>query len=131
MKYEWLDAYCLAQTGAIKEYKAEWDATRYMVGGKMFALWGGDKEGKPIITLKLDPAFGYILRQQHKDIVPGYYMNKEHWNSLYLDGEVPDAIVKTMVLESHQLIFGALSKKLQKEITEGQGNAEKPSSNSP
>lgn len=116
IKYEWLDEYCLAQAGVIKEYKPEWDATRYIVGGKMFALFGGDKEGKSIITLKLDPAFGDLLRQQHKDIVPGYYMNKEHWNSLYLNGDVPDNVVKTMVIESYKLIFKSLSKKLQGEI---------------
>jgi predicted DNA-binding protein (MmcQ/YjbR family) len=116
MKYEWLDEYCLAQVGATKEYKPEWNATRYMIGGKMFALSGGDKDEKPIMTLKLDPAFGDMLRQQYKDIVPGYYMNKDHWNSLYLYGDVPDDVVKTMVVASYQLIFQSLSKKVQKEI---------------
>ena len=115
MKYEWLDEFCLAQHGATKDYKLEWQATRYMVGGKMFAIWGGDKEGTPIITLKLEPLHGDMLRQQYKDIIPGYYMNKVHWNSLYLDGDVPDDVVKNMVQESHQLIFKSLSKKLQEE----------------
>jgi len=118
MKYEWLDEYCLTHIGATKEYKPEWNATRYMVGGKMFALLGGDRDEKPIMTLKLDPAFGVMLRQQYKDIVPGYYMNKDHWNSLYLNGDVPDDIVKAMVVASYQLIFQSLSKKLQKEIVE-------------
>jgi len=118
VKYEWLDEYCLAQPGATKDYKPEWEATRYMVGGKMFALYGGDKNGKPIITLKLEPTFGYNLRGQYADIIPGYYMNKEHWNSLYLDGNVPDDVVQMMVKESHQLIFKSLSKKAQKEIRE-------------
>jgi predicted DNA-binding protein (MmcQ/YjbR family) len=75
MKYGWLDEYCLNQAGAVKEYKTEWEATRYMAGGKMFALCGGDKDGKPIITLKLNPAFGEMLRRQYKDITPGYHMN--------------------------------------------------------
>jgi len=118
VKYEWLDEYCLAQSGATKDYKLEWEAVRYMVGGKMFAMCAGDKYKKAIITLKLDPVFGDLLRQRYKDIVPGYYMNKLHWNSLYLDGKVPDEVLKTMVQESHRLIFGALSKKLQKEIME-------------
>ena len=116
MNYEWLDGFCLVQPGTVKEYKPEWDATRYMVGGKMFALWGGDKEGKPIITLKLEPAFGSVLRQQHKDITAGYYMNKEHWNSLYLEGDVPEEIVKTMVTQSYALIFNALPKKVQSTV---------------
>jgi len=115
-KYEWLDEFCLAQKGATKDYKVEWEATRYMVGGKMFALRGEDKAGKSIITLKLDPAFGAALRQQYKDIAPGYYMNKEHWNSLDLNGEVPDDVVRTMVKESHHLIFNALSKKVREGI---------------
>ena len=116
-KYEWLDEYCLSQIGAVKEYKAEWNATLYMVGGKMFALRGEDKSGRAIITLKLDPDFGSALRQQYKDIIPGYYMNKVHWNSLYLDGNVPDDLVQAMINESHQLILKSLSKKVQKEIT--------------
>jgi len=115
-KYEWLDEYCLSKVGALKDYKPEWDATRYMVGGKMFAMCCSDKHGKPIITLKLDPPFGFMLRQQFDDIIPGYYMNKEHWNSLYLEGVVPDDVVRTMIDESYQLIFQSLTKKLRQEI---------------
>jgi len=116
--YEWLGGYCLSMTGATTDYKPEWEATRYLVGGKMFAMCCGDKEGKPIVTLKLDPDLGASLRQRYEHIVPGYYMNKEHWNSLYLEGNVPDDVLRTMVQESHQLILRSLSKKAQREITE-------------
>jgi len=115
-KYEWLGEYCLSHAGATTDYKPEWEATRYLVGGKMFAMCGGDKEGKPILTLKLEPAFGHLLRQQYAHIVAGYYMNKEHWNSLYLEGNVPDEVVRTMIAQSHGLVLESLSKKLQKEI---------------
>ncbi len=116
MNYTWLDEYCLSKKGAEKDYKPEWEATRYMIRGKMFALLGGDKEGKPIITLKLDPPYGDFLRRQFNDIVPGYYMNKEHWNSLYLDGEVPDDILRGMIDQAYELILASLSKKVQQEI---------------
>lgn len=116
MKYGWMDAYMLSKAGVVKDFKAEWDATRYMVGGKMFAMQGGDKEHKAIITLKCEPPFGQMLRSQYADIIPGYYMNKEHWNSVYLEGEVPDDILKQMIDASYDLIFGGLTKKLQKEI---------------
>ncbi len=116
MKYPWLDEYCLSKKCVEKEFKVEWNATRYMLGGKMLALQGGDKEGKAIITLKLPPAYGELLRQQYKNIVPGYYMNKEHWNSLYLDGDVPDEVLKNMVDQSYRLIFESLSKKAQKDL---------------
>ena len=113
MKYEWLDGYCLSKKGAEKDYKLEWDATRYMLAGKMFAMKGGDKEGRPIISVKLAPIHGEILRGEYKDVIPGYYMNKVHWNSVYLEGEVPDEVLKGMLDESYSLIFAALSKKTQ------------------
>ena len=122
MKYEWLDAYCLAKMGTQKDYKAEWEATRYMVAGKMFAMQGGDKAGQAIVTLKLEPPYGLFLRETYKDIIPGYYMNKEHWNSLYLDGNVPDDVVREMVDMSHRLIVSALPKKQRQAIEAAAGN---------
>ena len=116
MGYQWLEEYCLAQAGATREYKPDWDATLFKVGPKMFALLSDDKAGRPIISFKLDPLFGEMLRQQYPDIVPGYYLNKTHWSSLYLDGAVPDEVVRSMVEESHRLIFGSLSKRLQREL---------------
>ncbi len=53
MKYGWLEDYCLSKEGAEKDFKIEWDAIRYLIGGKMFALQGGDKDKKRIITVKL------------------------------------------------------------------------------
>lgn len=119
MKYEWLDEYCLSKKGAEKDFKLEWNATRYMISGKMFAMQGGDKYGKPIITIKLEPLFGELLRKQYKDIIPGYYMNKEHWNSLYLDGDVPDAVLKDMLDKSYNILLASFSKKVQDEIAAG------------
>ena len=116
MKYGWIDEYCLSKRAVVKDFKHEWKATRYMIRDKMFALQGEDKDGKPIITVKLEPLHGDFLRQQYKDIVPGYYMNKEHWNSLYLQGEVPDKIVKDMLDRSYALIMASFSRIIQKEI---------------
>ena len=113
MNYPWLDEYLCAQKGACKEYKLEWECFRYMLAGKMFAMVGADNHGKSIVTLKMLPENGAILRAQHSDIIPGYYMNKEHWNSVFLDGSVPDEVLRAMVDESHRLILGSLSKKAQ------------------
>lgn len=116
MNYPWFDEYCISKQGATKEYKEEWEATKYMIGGKIFALQGNDNTTRPIITLKLLPADGDLLRNLHKDIIAGYYMNKDHWNSVYLDGSVPDDIVRGMIDTSYSLVFASLTKKLQKEI---------------
>lgn len=112
MKYEWLDEYCLSKEGAKKDFKIEWDAIRYLIGDKMFAMQGGDKYKKAIITLKCEPAFGQFLREEYQHIVAGYYMNKEHWNSVYLDGDVPDDILKQMIDMSYELVLNSLSKKM-------------------
>ncbi len=70
-------------------------------------------EGNPILNVKLEPAMGEMLRQQYTDIIPGYYMNKEHWNSVYLEGEVPDDLLRDLIDRSHRLILSSLSKKAQ------------------
>lgn len=117
INYPWLDEYLLSKPHTVKEYKPEWDATRYMIGGKMFAMEGANKEGQPIITFKLPPSLGILLRSTYPDhITPGYYMNKEHWNSLSLSGDVPDEVVREMVDESYSLIFNALPKKLRESL---------------
>ena len=119
MKYDWLEAYCESKQGAVREYKAEWEALRFLICGKMFVLWGTDSQARPVITLKCEPTHGQMLRDAYPDIIPGYYMNKQHWNSVLLQGDVPADVLRQMVDESYALVLGGLSKKLQKEIAEG------------
>ena len=116
MKYEWLDAYLLSKTGVYKDFKEEWNWIRYLLNGKMIAAQCRDKTGKNIITLKCDPLFGEKLRIRYDDVKPGYYMNKTHWNSVCLDGTVPDEILQEMIDQSYNLTFNKFSKKVQKEI---------------
>lgn len=83
----------------------------------MFAYIGiNDKNGRPIITLKLEPLYSDMLRREHSDIVPGYYMNKQHWSTVYLDGDVPREMVAGMVRASYELAFSSLSKKAQRDM---------------
>ena len=98
MKYSWIDTEILQKPGVTKDLQAEWNWIRYHIGGKMFAaVCLDDATGKPVyITCKLDPAEGDFLRRQYEDIIPGYYMNKVHWNSVKADGNVPDALLRDM-----------------------------------
>jgi len=117
MNYPWLDEYCCSKAGAVKDFQEDWEVDRFTVGGKMFAMVGADKSGfRAIVTLKLEPERGQLLRETHPDIIPGYYMNKDHWNSVHLDGAVPDDVLREMVDISHGLVLRSLSKKLQAEI---------------
>lgn len=85
----------------------------------MFAAICLDKHDKPYyITLKLEPTEGDFLRQQYEDIIPGYYMNKVHWNSVKSNGNVPDELLKDMLDKSYQLVLSRFSKKKQKELLE-------------
>ena len=122
MKYDWLDDYLLAKPGVTKDFKAEWNWYRYQLCDKLFAaLCMDDKTGKAVyITLKLDPAEGELLRRQYPDIIPGYYMNKQHWNSIKADGEVPDDLLKELLDKSYQLVLKSLSKKKQAELLAGE-----------
>ena len=116
MKYPWLCAYLLSKTGASKDFKEEWQWERYLIRDKMFAAICTDKSGEPIVTLKLEPAFGFMMRQEYKAVVPGHYMNKEHWNSINLEADVPEDVLKNMIDRSYELILGGFSKKVRLEI---------------
>lgn len=126
MEYPWLDQYLLAMPGVAKDYKEEWGWHRYMVGGKMFAalMHPGEKYDpayaeKDLLNLKCDPMMAELLRGEHPQIMPGFYSDKRNWNSVDLGGGLPLDLVKQMAEESYRLVFTKLTKKLQKEITDG------------
>lgn len=118
MKYKWIDEYLLSKAGVTKDLQEKWNWIRYQIGGKLFAAVCLGEDGEPYyITLKLEPSEGDFLRQQYDDIIPGYYMNKLHWNSVRPDGKVPDDLLKDLLDKSYRLVLGSLSKKKQWEIT--------------
>ncbi|MEE1055730.1 MAG: MmcQ/YjbR family DNA-binding protein [Acutalibacteraceae bacterium] len=117
MKYVWIDEFLLSKKFVSKDLKREWNWVRYLIGGKMFAAICLDQNDEPYyITLKLEPMEGEMLRKQYKDIIPGYYMNKDHWNSIKSNGSVPDELMKYMLDKSYNLVINSLSKKKQAEL---------------
>lgn len=121
MKYTWMDEYLLAKPGVTKDLQADWNWIRYHVGGKMFAaLCLNDDGAEKYITLKLEPAEGEFWRGQYEDVIPGYYMNKIHWNSINPDGTVPDGLLRDMLDKSYALVLVGFSKKKQKAILAGE-----------
>ncbi|MGG0655365.1 MmcQ/YjbR family DNA-binding protein [Rummeliibacillus pycnus] len=117
-----LHSFCLNLLGATHDYQEDWQADRYHIGGKMFAMMGGDSERKPIITLKCEPTHAEELREAYESIVPGYYMNKTHWNSIYIDSSLPTDLIENLILHSYNLVFEKLTKKAQKQIISGSHN---------
>lgn len=117
MRYDWLDEYVLNKRGVTKDLQPDWNWIRYQIGDKMFAAVCLAEEDTPYyITLKLEPEEGDFLRKQYEDIVPGYYMNKVHWNSIKPDGAVPDDLLKDLLDKSYELVLNSFSKKRQREL---------------
>lgn len=117
MKYPWIDEYLLAKPGVTKDLQPDWNWIRYHVGGKMFAAILLSDDNQPYyINLKLEPLEGELMRQQYPDIIPGYYSNKQHWNSVKPDGDVPDDLLRALLDRSYSLVLAKLPKKVQKEI---------------
>lgn len=119
MRYTWLDEYLLAKKGVTKDFKEEWGWYRYQIADKLFCAVCMDesREKEVYITLKLEPFRGDSLRQLFpEDILPGYYMNKVHWNSIKADGCVPDDLLREMLDEAYTLVLSGLSRKKQTEI---------------
>ena len=119
MKYEWIEEYLINKAGVTKDIQEEWNWIRFHIGGKMFAAICRDDDDIPVyITLKLDPVEGEFFRKEYEDIIPGYYMNKVHWNSVKADGNVPDDVVQDLLDKAYQAQFDSLSKKLRRQIIE-------------
>ena len=112
MKYDWIDDFLLGKKGVTKDFQADWNWIRYKVDDKMFVAVCLDDSNNPVyITLKLNPVDGEFFRNSYEDIIPGYYMNKTHWNSIKADGNVPDNVVKELLDKSYTEILNKLTKK--------------------
>lgn len=118
MDYENLEKSLLACNGSCKEFPFGPEAAVFKVAGKMFALVAWTDE--PLrITLKCDPIEADFLRSRYASIVPGYYMNKKHWNTITLDGTVPDDLLADLIEASYSLVVKGLTKAERLNISKG------------
>lgn len=116
----WLRERTAHLAGAALVEKPEWEALTCTVGGKIFALRGEDGQGRPILSLKGSPEENVALRAVCSAIVPGYYLNKSHWNSVLLDDldQVSTGLLDELFAESYRLVFASLTRRAQREISE-------------
>jgi len=109
MDFKQLQTYLLSKPGVIEERPFGPDTLVYKVMGKMYALVGEDTS--PLrLNLKCDPDEALALRDMYTAVTPGYHMNKKHWNSVYLDGSLPEAEIRRMVDNSYNLVVQGLKK---------------------
>lgn len=111
MTHEDLEKYCLNKNASVKEYPFDKYVAVYKVGGKMFAL-KKDTEEPLRINLKCDPLYALELRSLYESIIPGYHMNKKHWNTVTVeDSDVDDETVEELIDHSYNLVYEKLTKK--------------------
>lgn len=109
MNFNTLRSYLMEKSGAVEEFPFDAVTLVIKVGGKMFALVGTNDD--PLrLNLKCDPAKAEILRELYPAIIPGYHMNKRHWNTVILDGSIPDAEILSMIDDSYALVVQGLPK---------------------
>jgi predicted DNA-binding protein (MmcQ/YjbR family) len=102
-----LRSYLLSKPGSVEVYPFDEETPVFKVGGRMFALVA--PEARPLrVTLKLDPAHGQLLRGMFSAVLPGYHMNKEHWNTILLDRSVSDEELRSWIDESYALVVEKL-----------------------
>ncbi len=119
MNIESYRTYCLKKPGTTEHFPFDEDTLVFKVMGKMYALSGltSWENGEPRINLKCDPEEAVLLREKYPEsVLPGYHMNKQHWNTVILNGELTTKELQEFIDHSYALIVSSLTKKLKDEL---------------
>jgi predicted DNA-binding protein (MmcQ/YjbR family) len=123
VNFETARAYLLTRPAAFEDFPFGPDVYVYKVCTKMFATLA-DADGIARMNLKCDPEEAMILRDLFDAVVPGYHMNKAHWNTVILDGSIPRGELERMVDRSYGLVVKALKKSERLALEVRYGRAE-------
>ncbi len=114
MDIEYLRKYCLDKKGVTEGMPFDDNVLVFKVGKKIFSLLS--LNNFDFVNLKCDPEKSIELREEHEGIKGAFHMNKKHWNSVYVNSDVPDKLLLELVDHSYDLVLKSLTKKLQEEI---------------
>jgi predicted DNA-binding protein (MmcQ/YjbR family) len=115
MDREAMLGYLAARPGSVEDYPFGDDVAVFKVGGRVFALCG--LTGHPgSVSLKCDPTLAEALRARYPSVRPGYHLNKRHWNTVTLDGSLPDQLIRDLVEDSYDLVVSALPKRTRERL---------------
>ncbi|AEW86807.1 MmcQ-like protein [Flavobacterium columnare] len=119
MDIQQLYDFCLSKKGVTEHFPFDKDTLVFKIGGKIFcltSLQGWEKE-TPSINLKCNPERAEQLRAEYDAVLPGYHMNKKHWNTIKCHNDVSDKMLLDLINHSYDLVFKSLSQKTQVEIS--------------
>lgn len=107
-------SYCLSKIATTEAFPFDENTLVFKVAGKIFALT--HVEDPSSINLKCDPERAIELREMNDGIIPGYHMNKKHWNTVSLLGEVDRSLILELIDHSYDLVVSSLPKKVRNEF---------------
>lgn len=108
MDIESFRQYCLSLPAVTEELPFGPDTLVYKVAGKMFALT--DINTFESINLKCDPDLAVEVRERYPAVLPGYHMNKKHWNTVLMDGSISNQLIRDWIRQSYDLVAASLPK---------------------
>lgn len=106
--------YCLSFKGVKESTPFDETTLVFTVMDKMFCLT--DIDSFDMINVKCDPDEAIMLREQYPEVIPGYHMNKKHWNSILTNGEITDTQYKQWIKNSYDIVVSKLTKKKREEL---------------
>jgi predicted DNA-binding protein (MmcQ/YjbR family) len=117
MYFEEFRKYCLEKPFVTEGFPFDQSTIVFKVGGKLFFL--ADIDQFTAINLKANPEKAIEQRERYSGIMPGYHMNKKHWNTVQVQSDVPMEVLLQMIDDSYDLVYASLSKKIKHELTLG------------
>ncbi|MBA3900230.1 MAG: MmcQ/YjbR family DNA-binding protein [Bacteroidetes bacterium] len=114
MNIEEFREFCLQKKGVEETFPFDENTLVFKVMGKMFALV--DVDTFESINLKCEPERAIELREHYAGIIPGFHMNKKHWNTIKMDDSVPEQLVIELINHSYELVAGSLTKILKAQL---------------
>jgi len=116
MNIEVFRDYCIKKPGVTEEFPFDNTTLVFKVGGKIFALT--DIENFTSINLKCDPEKALEYRETFSAVLPGYHMNKKHWNTILINGTINSKLLHQWIDDSYLLVFEKLNKIIKKNINQ-------------
>lgn len=111
MNIDKLQKYCLNKKGVTEGFPFDEETLVFRVADKMFCLVNLTPPWS--INLKCDPEKAIELREEYEEIIPGFHMNKKHWNTVDLHGNLKESLIEELIDDSYNLVFAGLPKKIK------------------
>jgi len=109
MNIEYFRNYCILKPGTTEDFPFDESTLAFKVMGKLYALTNISNE-RFTVNLKCDPEYALELRELYEDVIPGYHMNKKHWNTVHFEGSIETKLLCELIDHSYELVIKGLKK---------------------